>query len=181
MEEKLFGEFRILPLTIRHKLNSFDSSNIDLNDFLKNDALKYQEEMAGRTYLCCGKKDIIGYVTLVTDTLEVHAVDEKDRINGYPYQKFPCIRIARLAVDKRFERKGVGRFLLSVAIGKAISISNEIGCRYITVDSKPESLGFYEKHNFKTVKKYMHSKYPKMYLDMYPIATLMRSKESLEY
>jgi len=150
MEQNLSGEFQILPLTKRYKLNSFDSSNIDLNDFFKNDALKYQNEMAGRTFLCCW------------------------------YQKFPCIRIARLAVDIRFERQGVGRFLLSVAIGKAISISNEIGCRYITVDSKPESLGFYEKHNFKIVKKYMHSKYPKMYLDMYPIATLMRSKESLE-
>lgn len=180
MEQIPYAELRIVPLTKRYNLASFKSTNSDLNDFLKNDALRYQEDMASRTHLCCWQKSIIGYVTLITDTLEVLAVDKNDRMDGYPYQKFPCIRIARLAVDRRFERKGIGKFLLSIAIGKAISVSNEIGCRYITVDSKPESLIFYEKNNFKTVRKYRHSKYPKMYLDMYPIATLMRSRESLE-
>ncbi|MDP3105447.1 MAG: GNAT family N-acetyltransferase [Candidatus Methanoperedens sp.] len=127
----------IVPLTNRSEITHFNSTNADLNDFLKN-----------------------------------------DKMDSYPYHKFPCIRIARLAVDRRFERRGIGRFLLSVAIGKAISVSNEIGCRYITVDSKPESLGFYEKHNFKIVKKYRHSMYPKMYLDMNPIADMMRKKKS---
>jgi len=134
---------QVIPLTDRSEIINFNSTNADLNDFLKNDALKYQDEM-----------------------------------DSYPYHKFPCVRIARLAVDKRFERRGIGRFLLSVAIGKAVSVSNEIGCRYITVDSKPESLGFYEKHNFKIVNKYRHSTYPKMYLDMNPIAELMKQKKS---
>ncbi|MBU4491931.1 MAG: GNAT family N-acetyltransferase [Euryarchaeota archaeon] len=179
MEQIPYNELQIVLLTKRHNLASFNSTNDDLNDFLKNDALKYQEEMVSRTYLCLWGKSIVGYVTLVTDTLEVKAIDEKERLDGYHYQKFPCVRIARLAVDRGFEKRGIGRFLLSTAIGKAISVSNEIGCRYITVDSKPESFGFYEKHNFKIVKKYKNSKYPKMYLDMYPIAVMMRSKETL--
>lgn len=172
------GVLHVIPLKDRSEIINFTSTNADLNDFLKNDALKYQEEMVSRTHLCCDGKNIAGYVTLVTDTLEVHAVEENDKMDSYPYHKFPCIRIARLAVDKRFERRGIGRFLLSVAIGKAVSVSNEIGCRYITVDSKPESLGFYEKHNFKIVNKYRHSMYPKMYLDMNPIADMMKQKKS---
>lgn len=70
--------------------------------------------------------------------------------------------------------------MLLAAIGKAISVSNDIGCRYITVDSKPGSIGFYEKHGFKMVEKYRHSEFPKMYLNMYPIVAMIRARESLK-
>ncbi len=86
---------------------------------------------------------------------------------------------ARLAVDGEFERKGIGRFLLLAAMGIAIEVSSKIGCRYITVDSKSESTGFYEKHGFKMVEKYRHSDFPKMYLNMYPIIEKMQPKETL--
>jgi len=119
-------------------------------------------------------------MTLVTDTLEVRVIDEDDGIKGYPYHKYPCVRIARLAVDKIFERKGIGRFLMLAAIGMALDVSGMIGCRYITVDSKPESIGFYEKHGFKLIEKYKDSDFPKMYLNMYPIIEKMQSKESLK-
>ncbi len=59
-------------------------------------------------------------------------------------------------MHQSIERQGIGRFMLLAAIGKAISISNDIGCRYITVDSKPESMGFYEKHNFPKFPAFRH-------------------------
>ena len=180
MEKIPYGELQNVPLTKRLSLTSFESANADLNDFLKNDALVDQEWMVSKTYLCCWKKSITGYITLVTDTLEVKVVDEKDGIKGYPYHKYPCVRIARLAVDKTFERRGIGRFLMLAAIGMAIDVSSKIGCRYITVDSKPGSVGFYEKHGFKLIEKYKDSDFPKMYLNMYPIIKRMQSKESLD-
>ncbi len=180
MEKIPDAEIRIIPLTKRYDLTSFNSSNVELNDFLKNDALKDQENMVSRTYLCCWKKNIVGYITLVADTIEVEAIDRSDKIDGYLYRKYPSIKIARLAVNNDFEKRGVGRFMLLAAIGKAVSVSNEIGCRYITVDSKPESTGFYEKHGFKIVEKYRYNDFLKMYLNMYPIVAMMQPKESLE-
>src|SRR5659263_243915 len=138
MEKISYGELQNVPLTKRHNLASFESFNIDLNDFLKNEALTDQKLMVSITYLCCWKKSLVGYITLVTDTLEVKVVDEEDGIKDYIYHKYPCARIARLAVDKTFERRGIGRFLMLAAIGMVIYISSMIGCRYITVDSKPE-------------------------------------------
>jgi GNAT superfamily N-acetyltransferase len=178
MEKIPYSELQNVPLTKRQNITSFESVNSDLNDFLKNDALLDQEWMVSKTYLCCWKKSIAGYITLVTDTLEVKVIDEDDGIKGYPYHKYPCVRIARLAVDKIFERKGIGRFLMLAAIGLALDVSGLIGCRYITVDSKPESIGFYEKHGFKLIEKYKDSDFPKMYLNMYPIIEKMKSKES---
>ncbi|MCZ7385251.1 MAG: GNAT family N-acetyltransferase [Candidatus Methanoperedens sp.] len=180
MNQIPYNKLQIVTLTKKHDLTSFNSTNSDLNDFLNNCALNDQNERVSRTYLCMWERSITGYVALVTDTLEVHAVDEKDGIKNYLYHKYPAVRIARLAVDRNFMNRGVGRFLLLVAIGMAIEVSNKIGCRYITVDSKPESIGFYEKHNFKLVEKYRNNDFPKMYLNMYPIIAMMQPKESKE-
>lgn len=173
-------ELRIVLLTKRHELTSFNSKNDDLNEFLKNDALKDQEEMINKTYLSFWKNSFVGYFSILADTIEVHAIDENDGIQGYPYHKYPSIKIARLAVDRKFERKGVGGFLVLAAIGLAMSVSEIIGCRYVTVDSKPESINFYEKVGFKIVEKYKCNEFPKMYLDLYPIVSMMQPKESME-
>ena len=115
---------------------------------------------------------------MLTDTIEVQAIEKNDGVAGYPYMKYPSIKIARLAIDKRFERNGFGRFSVFAAIGLALSVSEIIGCRYLTVDSKPESVSFYKKLGFKIIEKYRSNDYPKMYLDMYPIVETIRQSES---
>ncbi|MFV9631772.1 MAG: GNAT family N-acetyltransferase [Methanosarcinales archaeon] len=75
-------------------------------------------------------------------------MDEADSIDGYRYRKYPSIKIARLAVDETYERQGFGRFLVLAAIGLALSVSGIIGCRYFGVDSKGESMSFYERSGF---------------------------------
>jgi hypothetical protein len=107
MEQIPSEELIINPLTKRINTFSFNSHSQELNEFLKKDAMRDQENRISRTYLCCWKKNIAGFVTLLTDTLEVHAVKDLDGIDGYFYQKYPAIKIARLAVDIMFERKGV--------------------------------------------------------------------------
>jgi len=86
---------------------------------------------------------LVGFFTLVADTIEAKAVI--DGLEHYEYRKYPGVKIARLAVDSRFERKGIGTYLLLAAIGKTLSVCESIGCRYILVDSKKESIGFYQK------------------------------------
>lgn len=162
-------ELRIVPLAKGSDLSSFSSSNEDLNDFLKNDALKSQEDLISRTYICLWHERLAGFFTLVTDTIEVKLIEQDDGIDGYTYQKYPAIKIARMAVDENLSGAGIGRYLLLAAVGKVHHISQEVGCRYITVDSKRDAIGFYEKNGFKIIKKYENRKFPPMYLNMYPI------------
>ncbi|NJD51330.1 MAG: GNAT family N-acetyltransferase [Candidatus Methanoperedens sp.] len=173
-------ELQIFPLTQRYRLSSFNSTSSELNEFLTNDALEDQENMISRTYLCFWRETLVGYITLLADTIGVQSIDEDERVVDYQYTKYPAIKIGRVAVGRSFERIGIGRFLLLAAIGKSISISKEIGCRYITVDSKVNSIDFYKKHNFKEVEGYSSSEFPKMYLNMYPIYASIKPKESLE-
>jgi GNAT superfamily N-acetyltransferase len=169
----------IIPLTKGYNATSFASTNAELNDFLINDSLNDQDEMISRTYLCCLNKSITGFFTIVADTIEVQAIDEADSIDGYRYRKYPSIKIARLAVDETYERQGFGRFLVLAAIGLALSVSEIIGCRYLTVDSKLESMSFYERLGFRVVEKYRQIDFPKMYIDMQPIVKRMQLEESL--
>lgn len=77
-------ELRIVPLEKHHDLSSFSSSNEDLNDFLHNDALKSQENLISRTYLCLRQNHLAGFFTLVTDTI-VKLVEQEDGIDDYAY------------------------------------------------------------------------------------------------
>ncbi|MBC2698916.1 MAG: hypothetical protein HF974_11415 [ANME-2 cluster archaeon] len=72
---------------------------------------------------------------------------------------------------------GFGRFL--AAIGLALSVSEIIGCRYLTVDSKPGSMSFYDRLGFRAVERYRQTDFPKMYIDMRPVVERMQPEESL--
>ena len=180
MTQVPYSDLQIFPLTEKYELSSFNSVSAELNDFLINDALEDQENMISRTYLVFWKENFVGFVTLIADTIGVQLIHESERVDGYEYTKYPAIKIGRFAVDRSYERMGIGRFLLLASIGKAISISKEIGCRYITVDSKRGSIDFYKKHNFMEVEGHGSDDFPKLYLNMYPIITGIKPKESLE-
>jgi len=164
-----FSELRIVPLDKGYNRSSFTSSNEDLNDFLHNDAIRSQEDLISRTYLCFWNNQLAGFFTLVTDTIEVKLVEKEDGIDDYGYQKYPAIKVARMAVVEELSGSGIGRYLLLAAVGKVHHLSQEVGCRYITVDSKKEAVGFYEKNGFKIIKKYENRNFPPMYLNMFPI------------
>ncbi len=172
-----FHELSIIPLEKGHDLSSFTSSSEDLNDFLHNDAIRSQEELISRTYICLWNHRLVGFFTLVTDTIEVKLVEKEDGIDDYGYQRYPAIKIARMAVDEKLSGSGIGRHLLLAAVGKVHHLSQEVGCRYITVDSKKDAVGFYEKNGFKVIKKYENRNFPPMYLNMFPIIQkILRSR-----
>jgi hypothetical protein len=148
-----YDELKIVPYRKRHNVSRFESRTADLNAFLKEDASKNQEELISKTYLCCHSNQLVGYITLTTDIIRKEKVREEGRIS-VPYKEYPAIKIARLAVDKKYE----------------------VGCRFITVDSKQDSIGFYKKGGgFELAKRYQDKTYPTMYLDILPIHEKMKA------
>ena len=176
----LRDDVTIFSLSARHNLKSFNCTNHDLNDFLKNDALENQEQMVSRTYVCLYEEQLVGFYTLTTDIIEVKHVEEAHQWDGYKHKKYPAIKLARLAVDSGFERKGVGGLLLSAAVSIAWDISKYVGCRYITVDAKQEAIEFYEKQGFIIVEKNRFKNEPTLYLNIPPIVKKMQPTESLD-
>ena len=167
------SELRTILLSKDKDLSSFSCSSQELNDFLKNDALIAQNNMISRTHLCFWKDELVGFFTLIADTIEASAVT--DGLERYEYRKYSSVKIARLAVDSKFERKGIGTYLLLAAIGKTLEVCENVGCRYILVDSKRDSIGFYQKNEFKLVEKYKNREFVPMYLNLQPIVSALES------
>ena len=60
----------------------------------------------------------------------------------------PIARLGRLAIDKRFQRQGLGESLLMEAIRLAVVAAESIGVAGIFVDAKEGVGPFYEKYGF---------------------------------
>ncbi|MCX6678076.1 MAG: GNAT family N-acetyltransferase [Methanothrix sp.] len=144
-------EINVEALNSSLDISDFHCSNSDLNDFIKNDALREQRCLLSRTYLFSYEGIVVGLVTLSADSVAapyLKSVDVvKRRSKESPAYRFlPCVLIGRLAVAEECERKGFGTHILKWAVGLVTSIICEsVGCRYLTVDPKPGSLDLYLK------------------------------------
>lgn len=131
-----------------------DSAFTPLKIFLQKHAQKYESQSLARTYAAfrsdTGKA--VGYITLVCGEV-VTDEDGKGLANepglSYPYNHYPAVKIARLAVDKSLSGSGLGRELVNLALGQAKRVvCPAVGCRFVMVDSKRQAVGFYEKCGF---------------------------------
>lgn len=151
-----FNQFFFSILDSDIDLSYFECGNSDLNEFLHVDAIHYQEERLAVTRFIQWQNTIVGYFTLVSDSIEVEAIHFGDGSSEYPYRRYPALKIARLATDNRYQRQGVGRAMLLKTMQIAIVLSGYVGVRIITVDSKPDSVEFYEKFGFKRATRKNH-------------------------
>ena len=111
-----FEDLEFVLLNADHDLSGFHSSEPELNEFLKEDALVNQNNLISVTRLVFFKGDLVGYFTLINDSIEVRAVEECDREESYHFRKYPALKIARLATHNDFERFGVGRSMLRLSL-----------------------------------------------------------------
>ena len=93
---------------------------------------------------------IAGYYTLSSNSITNELIPESFRKKLPPaYKSVPVILLGRLAIDKNFQGKGLGKLLLIDALKRCLSISNLIGAFAIVVDPlDEEALTFYQKYGF---------------------------------
>ena len=94
----------------------------------------------------------MGYFTLVNDCIDKKELRRKDGIKHYRYTSYPSLKIARLATNMDYEGRDIGTHMLSMVYIAYMRISDYSGCRFITVDAKVESQGFYVKFGFRYAK-----------------------------
>lgn len=168
MDEKItFENIRIAKIKDSHTLNTFASYEKELVDFLFEDALDNQNKNLSITFLWFFQEQLAAYITLLTDKINLEGdVRESFQNKGIYYRSLPALKIGRLCVDDRFLRKGIGKLMMGFAVDKVKEINEDkAGCRFITVDAKEGSVGFYEKLGFETMQPKKDST-TAMYLDI---------------
>jgi len=150
-----FDKIKIRLINEDIDLNQFNCGNNDLNEFLKEDCIVQKKIMLNTTYLCIYNKEIVGFITISTDSINIKELGEEyeetfqnKEIN---YKRFPAIKIGRLAVDNKFQNKGIGEFLLHYLFEYLLKMSKELGFRFLSIDAYLSAYEFYTKNYFEVI------------------------------
>jgi Predicted acetyltransferase len=132
--------------------SSFRSGNPDLDRFFIRYAGQNQfRHHIGTTYVAVEKGQILGFVTVAPSQIEIDDLP-RSRRKKLPRYPLPVLRLARLAVDERARRQGIGRLLLRSVFMLAREMASSLGCVGVVVDAKPAALDFYKCYGFEPLE-----------------------------
>lgn len=134
-------------LTLADDTAYFDCCNSDLNEYIWYQAKDQQLEGAAVTYLAYYDSRLVGFDSLTMSSISIDYVTKK-QLPSVTYPQFPALMIGRLATDYEYQRQGVGKTLCEFAIAKAVEYRETIGCQFVILNAKPNSISFYQKIGF---------------------------------
>ncbi len=133
------------PVSKKHDRELFDCGDEALNDFLRRYARKSHERGGAKTFLAIDDADktILGFYSLSPASVDYARTPEIVR-RGLARHDVPGFRLARLAVDRRFQGRGVGGQLLLAAGRRCLLAAVEVGGVVLVIDAKNEGVaGWY--------------------------------------
>lgn len=187
MDDQGEFELRLIEPDDRLKgLSSGDAAFTPLKIFIEKHAKGYHQQSLARTYglfktvevpgkkagaAPVSKTSIAGYITLVCGEIDANGAGQV--ADGYTYSHFPAMKIARLMIDSNLRKKRWGEQLVEFAVGTAKDIiCPAVGCRFVVVDAKKESIRFYERCGFTLLDTddNRERESPVMFLDLHKVA-----------
>jgi GNAT superfamily N-acetyltransferase len=128
------------PIGKRHDREAFDCGDDALNEFLRRYARQTPELGGAKTFLAiddADNKTILGFYSLAPASLAYARTPEIIR-RGLARHDVPGFRLARLAVDRRLQGRGMGGQLLLSAGRRCLLASAEVGGVALVIDAKNE-------------------------------------------
>ena len=131
------------------RFNCDYEDDLGCNDFIhkEDEAKLFQKERHGITYLFSYNRVVVAFVTLAMSSIEAKRIDKRYK-KPIRLKSYPSLLIGRLAVDNKFRKKGIGKYLCKWCIGFAIRLSDEVGCRYVILETNEKKVNFYKKCEF---------------------------------
>jgi GNAT superfamily N-acetyltransferase len=141
-----------VPLSKDHVLEQFDCGKEPLNNWLKKHALQSDGAQHTKTMVIAEDKIVIGYYSYNVISVE-HEDSTPERVKkGLAKHPIPVFLIARLAIDKKHQGKGLGARLLRHALRGAAGIAADpegVPIRAVIVDAiDEEAKVFYSGFDF---------------------------------
>ncbi|MDP1898983.1 MAG: GNAT family N-acetyltransferase [Rubrivivax sp.] len=130
------------PLTAAHALGGFNSGVASLDDWLRRRALHNQASGASRTFVVCDAGQVVAYYALAASAVAPDAAPGRFRRN-MP-DPIPVVVLARLAIARDHQGRGLGRALFQDAANRVIHAADTIGIRGLLVHAiSEEAKAFY--------------------------------------
>lgn len=137
------------PLGRGHDLESFACGEPELDRWLVDHALGAQTSGSARVFVSTDGSRIVGYYALAAAQLQPQEAGAR-ALKGQPRRRpIPAVLLARLAVDRGHQGKGLGRSLLQDAMLRTNMAAEELGIRLMLVHAKHEEAGrWYRRFGF---------------------------------
>jgi GNAT superfamily N-acetyltransferase len=138
----------VVLLETRHDRSQFDCGVHSLNSYLKQYALQNQKKGMVRNYVTCRGMHVLGYYSLAYGSV-AQSEAPAHLVKGIGKYPIPVMILARLAVDRREQRAGLGKALLKNSMLRTLQAAEIAGLRAIFVQAKDDvARQFYSKYGF---------------------------------
>ncbi len=144
--------FRVEPLGDAHERGRFDCGEEVLDRYLRTQATQDIRRHVANCFVAieAATGQIAAYYTLSAASIPMTdlPLEECRRLPRYP--AIPGVRIGRLAVDRRFQGRGLGAAMLADATARTIEA--DIAACMLIVDAKNDAaVAFYQRHEFRLI------------------------------
>lgn len=135
-----------------HKLTEFDCGVPKLNEWLVSQALRANASGTARTYVWTepGSDRAVAYYSITPH--QVHRDEVSKNLTG-GVTTIPAYLLARLALDRVLQGRGLGGELLHDALERVVEAAEVASGRLLVVDALDDQAAkFYRKFDFQPVK-----------------------------
>ena len=130
-------------------MSEFDCGiHTSLTEWLRRYARQSQQANSTRTYVVHRENRVVGYYSLSASS--VRKEDTSGRAAKHqPGHPIPVILLARLAVDKSEQKRGLGPALVKNTLQRCLAGSKQIGARAVLVHAiDADAKSFYQHYGF---------------------------------
>jgi len=125
------------PLEQQHNLDAFDSGAEELDRWLRQYGWTNHVSGNARVFVAARGDLVVGYYALATAGVERADAPDAMKKGGVPTQ-IGCLLLARLAVTRNEQGRGLGRGLLADAIRRSVRVAEDAGVRALLVHARDD-------------------------------------------
>ena len=127
---------RIEPLSDQLVVEGFDSGFASLDEWLTQLAKPNQAAGYSRTYVVASDGRVVAYCAV--SSFSIWRADATGRVRRQPPPQIPAVLLGRLAVDHRFQRRGLGAAVLRHAMEVTVAAADAVGIWLLVVNALDE-------------------------------------------
>jgi ribosomal protein S18 acetylase RimI-like enzyme len=153
---------RLVRLSRDHDVSGFESGSEELDGWLQQHALAAQEMDTARTFLLIRGRRVACYFSLTMGSVLREKAPAR-LVRGMPGYPMGMVLLARLAVDRQHQGRGLDALLLTEALRKAQAAGEAAAARLVVVNAIDEqAAAFYQHHGFIAVPEHPYRLYRRL-------------------
>lgn len=135
----------IEELGTHHNRTEFSCGIQELDRYIKEQANQDVKRKITRIFVASSNNKVVGFYTLSAMSVSRDSLTA-DIVKKIPKYPVPAVLLGRLAADKTYQGKHLGKALIINAIKRVLSVSLTIGVYALIVDAKNDTAASFYKH-----------------------------------